>query len=126
MRFSQLNTQPSEILLSSQRFGRRPISGHQKICHHSAASLLDYNESLRRIAAVFSNHAEMLFIQVAHTFNESRLSEHTVSVADHYILNRSGSGVRLIGLGILLSAHLNLCQDIQQLWDQGDISERLC
>src|SRR5208282_2397758 len=125
MRFGQWKAQPGEILFRGQRLGRGFVSGHQKICHHSAASLLDYSESLCRIVALFSNQAEMLLIQVAYTFNESCFSECTVRVADHYILNRSGAVVGLIGLGILLPAHLNLCQDIQQLWDQGDISERL-
>src|SRR5271157_4389929 len=107
MRFGQLKAQPGEILFSSQRLGRGLVSGHQKICHHSAASLLDYSESLCRIAALFSNQAEMLFIQVAHTFNESRLSERTVGVADHYILNRSGAVISLIGFDVFLSADLN-------------------
>src|ERR1019366_10305355 len=109
MSFGQLKAQPGEILFSGQRVRRGLVSGHQKIRHHSATSLLDYSESLCRIAALFSNQAEMLFIQVAHTFNESRLSERTVRVADHYILNRSGAVVGLIGLGIFLPADLNLC-----------------
>ena len=125
MRFGQLKAQPREILFRGQRLGRGFVSGHQEIGHHSSASLLDYSETFCRITTMFGNQPEVLFIQVAHTFNESRLSERTVGVADHYILNRSGAIIGLIGLAVLLPADLNLCQDIQQLRDQGHVPEGL-
>ena len=105
----ELQAQPCDILFRGQRLGRGFVSGHQKICHHSSASLLDHSESFCRITTVFSNQAEVLRIQVAHTFDESRFPECTVGVADHYILNRSGAVVGLIGFGVFLPADLNLC-----------------
>src|SRR6266852_7102177 len=115
MRVGELQAQPCDVLFRSQSLGRSFVSRHQKICHHSSASLFDHCESFCRITAVFSNQVEVLRIQVAHTFDESRLPECTVGVADHYILNRSSAVVGLIGFGVFLAANLNLCQDVQHL-----------
>src|SRR5208282_4774610 len=126
MRLGELQAQPPEILFRGQRLGRGFVSGHQKICHYSSASLLDYSEAFCRITTMFGNQAEVFFIQVTNTFYKSRFSDRTVSLADHYILNRCGAVISLIGFDVFLSADLNLGENVQQFRDLWDVTARLC